>query len=116
MIVSITCRHGTENAALRSEAGNGLLALSKYDPTITRAQVVFSRETHHKNAENLLTCHLSVCRENKEQVDIYEHQPSEQLAFRRAQERMIQRISRHHSRRYSTRKHIQEFEQSSIGG
>ncbi len=116
MIVSVTCRHGTENAALRSEAASELLALSKYDPTIMRAQAVFSRETHHKKADNLLTCHISVCMAHRERVDIYEHQPTEQQAFRRAQERVIQRIGRNHARRYSARKHVPDFEPVSVGG
>ena len=53
MIVSKTCRHGTEARIGRNDIGRELMALSRYVPTITRAQAVFSKETHHRNSEDL---------------------------------------------------------------
>jgi hypothetical protein len=97
MIVSITCRHGTEANTNRDEVGRELLALSKYDPGITRAQVIYSKDTHHKNAADLVTCHLSIYAPNKHQVDIYEYQPTEMQAFYQAKERAIKQITRNYS-------------------
>ena len=94
MIVSITCRHGTETNTSRDEVGREISALLKYDPEITRAQVIYSKDTHHKNAADLVTCHLSIHAPNKHQVDVYEHQPTEMQAFYQAKERAIKQIKR----------------------
>ena len=100
MIVSITCRHGTEARVGRNEIGRELMALSRYVPTITRAQAVFSKETHHRNSEDLVTCHLSIHIPNRRPIDIYEHQPSESQAFDKARDRVVNQITRDLSSRY----------------
>lgn len=94
MIVSITCRHGTEARIGRNDIGRELMALSRYVPTITRAQAVFSKETHHKNSDELVTCHLSIHIPNRRPIDIYEHQPSESQAFDKARERVVNQMAR----------------------
>ena len=102
MIVSITCRHGTEAHVGRNDIGRELIALSRYVPTITRLQAVFSKETHHRNSEDLVTCHLSIHMPNRRPIDIYEQQPSELQAFDKARERVVNQMTRscsskHHS-------------------
>lgn len=94
MIVSITCRHGTKAHIGRSEVGRELIALSKYVPSITRTQVVFSKDTHHKSSDDLVACHLSIHIPNRRPIEIYEHQPTELQAFDRARERAIKQITR----------------------
>lgn len=94
MIVSITCRHGTENHVGRNDIGRELIALSRYAPTITRAQVVFSKEAHHRNSEDLVTCHLSIHIPNRGPIDIYEYQNTEVLAFDRAKDRVVKKLTR----------------------
>jgi len=94
MIVSITCRHGTDAHIGRSDVYRSLMALSEYVPTITRAQAVFSKETHHKKSADLVTCHLSVHIPNRAPIDIYERQSSEAQAFDKARERVIQQMTR----------------------
>ncbi len=94
MIVSITCRHGTEAHVSRNDIGRELMALSRYVPTIIRARAVFSKETHHRNSEDLVTCHLSIHIPHRRPIDIYEHQTSESLAFDMARERVANRMIR----------------------
>lgn len=105
MIVSITCRHGTEANASRNEVGRELLVLSEYDPKITRAQVIFSKDTHHKNAADLAICHLSIYVPNKHQVDIYEYESTEMQAFYKAKERAIKQITRNYSHKHKSHKY-----------
>ena len=42
MIVSIACRHGTEFCVDRGEVGCGLMALTKYVQSITRAHAILA--------------------------------------------------------------------------
>lgn len=105
MIVSITCRNGTEENTRRSEINRELLSLSNFDSEIARAQVVFSKQTHHKNSSDLVTCHLSLSLPNKQKVEIYEHQWAEMNAFHRAKERAIKSIKRDHSSKFVSLKH-----------
>lgn len=97
MIVSITCRHGTEAYVGRNDIGRELIALSRYVPTITRAQAVFSKEAHHRNSEDLVTCHLSIHIPNRRPINIYEHQSSESQAFDKAKERVVNQMTRNSS-------------------
>ena len=106
MIVSITCRNGTEENTLRCEINRELLSLSNVDSDIARAQVVFSKQTHHKNSSDLVTCHLSISLPNKHKIEIYERQSTEINAFYRAKERAIKAIRRDHSSRFSSLKHL----------
>ena len=103
MIVSITCRHGTQVNTYRNEVSSELMALSKYVPTITRVQAVFSKETHHKHADDLITCHLCIHIPDKHQLNIYSHQPTEMQAFDHAKERIIEKIHRVTSIKYLPR-------------
>ena len=100
MIVSITCRHGTEAHVGRNDIGRELIALSRYVPTITRLQAVFSKETHHRNSEDLVTCHLSIHMPNRRPIDIYEQQPSELQAFDKARERVVSQMTRSYSSKH----------------
>ncbi|MBL4763451.1 MAG: hypothetical protein JKY93_12240 [Gammaproteobacteria bacterium] len=116
MIISITCRHGTEAQISRSDIGQELATLSKFVPVITRTQVVFSKETHHKCSGDLVTCHLSVHIPNRRPIDIYEHQSTELQAFDRARERAIKQITRSStSSRHSRYPHLvtENLEQAS---
>ena len=89
MIVSITCRHGTEAHVGRNNIGRELMALSQYVSTFTRAQAVLSKETHHRNSEDLVTCHLPIHIPNRGPIDIYEHQPSGSQVFDKARCRVV---------------------------
>lgn len=93
MIVSVTCRHGTQTYTNRKSVEAELAALSLYNPEIVRAQAVFSKETHHHNAENLVTCHLSISIP-KHHVNLYAFDATAMQAFGRAKERLINQISR----------------------
>lgn len=104
MIVAITCRNGTDSGTRRNEVNRELLALSKYDADIARAKVIFSKHTHHKNADDLVTCHLCIALPNRHQVDIYEEQPAEMQAFERAKERAIAKIRRSSPSRHPSHK------------
>ena len=94
MIISITCRHGTEDKKFRHHVASELILLLRCMSTITRIQVVFSKETHHKKNGDLVTCHLSIHVPNKNQIDIYEHWPNKNMAFDWAQERAVSTLSR----------------------
>ncbi len=100
MIVSITCRHDTEAHVGRNEIVRELMALTQYVPTITRAQAVFSKETHHRKSKDLVTCHLSIHIPNRRPIDIYEHQPSGSQAFDEAREQVVNQITRDLSSKY----------------
>lgn len=104
MIVSITCRNGTNSNINRSNLDRQLNKLSKYEQAITRAQVVFSRESHHRHSDDLVTCHMSVSLPGKRNIDVYERQPSEVQAFGVAHERAIQQLARSGHSWKSTRK------------
>lgn len=106
MIVSITCRHGTEARVGRNNIGHELMALSRYVPTITRAQAVFSKETHHRNSEELVTCHLSIHIPNRRAIDIYEHQSSESQAFDKARDRVVNQMTRNSSSKYHSSRQL----------
>ena len=93
MIVSITFRHGTKARMGRNDTCRELMALSTCVSSITRAQTVFSKETHHKNSEGLVTCHLSIHIPNRRPIDIYEHQPSEVWAFDKASGRVVKQMT-----------------------
>lgn len=99
MIVSITCRNGTEANISRSKLGGQLIKLSRYAPAITRAQVVFSREGHHKHSRDLVTCHMSISVPGKRKIDVYERQSSEAQAFGIARERAVKQLTRGDLRR-----------------
>lgn len=94
MIVSVTCRHGTQANINRDEVRWELLTLYKYSSSIVRTQVIFSRETHHKSADDLVKCHLSIYTPNRHQIDIYALEPTELLAFDQAKARAIHQLSR----------------------
>ena len=109
MIVSITCRHGTEANVGRNDICRELMALSRYVPTIIRAQAVFSKETQYKNSEDLLTCHLSIHIPSRRPIDIYEHQTSESQAFDKARERVVKQMIRNSSsKHYSSQQLLAE--------
>ena len=93
MILSVTCRHGTDANINRSSIRRELLDLARYEPSITRSNAVFTKERHHRQGEDLVTCHLSIHMAGRPQVDIYEQQNSEWQAFHRAMERVVRRLS-----------------------
>lgn len=99
MIVSITCRHGTESKALRKRADADCRALAKYMPAITRVQVIFSKRSHRKKAPDLVTCHILIQIPHKRHIDIYEHQATGNLALSKAMERVAEQLSRLQPRR-----------------
>ena len=93
MIVSVACRHGTKVSTNRRRVEAGLAELSLYNSEILRAEATFSKETHHHNADNLVTCHLSVSIPNH-QVNLYAADASAMQAFGQAKERLINQLSR----------------------
>lgn len=88
MIISISFRHGTENKALRNRAAAECKTLQRFMPGVTRAEVVFYRQTHHRKYAELITCHISVKAAQKRSFNIYEHQANEVFAFDHALERI----------------------------
>ena len=115
MIVSITCRHETDTKIQRFQVNQELRALLKYDSSIIRTLAVFSKDTHHKNAEDLVTCHLSIHIPNRPQIDIYEHQQTEMHAFNRAKERAVKQITRHHSLKRAPHVYLSSIGQINLG-
>lgn len=96
MIVSITCRHGTESDIDRNAIHRELMGIRKYNATITRCQLIFSQETHYRQGDNLVTCHLSIHLPGRHHIDIYEQRPSLTQGFERAKDRAIQQLIRLH--------------------
>lgn len=98
MIISLTFRHGTEEKLSRDTAKKALSELSELSPRITRAQLVFSKETQHTHHEDLITCHLSIHLPNHESIEVYDRRPSEiealDQAISCAKRRLLQTISK----------------------
>lgn len=109
MIISVTCRHGTDVIVNRQYTQSALFTLSKYASTIIRAQAVFSRETHHQKSKELITCHLSIHLPTQHGIEIYEHSSSPKIAFEKAKERMIVQLSRHVRRSLSFKTERYEY-------
>lgn len=94
MIISVTCRHGTQRHVNRKEIGRELVELYRLVPVISRTQVVFCKETHRKPSADQVTCHLSVEIPRRKPIDIYQQHETESQAFYRARERVIQTMTR----------------------
>jgi ribosome-associated translation inhibitor RaiA len=99
MVESITFRHGTENKFLRQFVRSECQKLTQFLPSITSVNVVISRESKQRPSKNRMSCHISIHAANKQNVDIYEQQPSELQAFDCALERAIAKLSRYHEQK-----------------
>ncbi len=97
MIVTTTFRHGIEDSTLRSRVQKECVSIARYMPQITRIQVIFGKETHHRKSEHLVTCHMVLSLSGKNPVNIYERCRSPGMAFDKARERAVSSLSRIHA-------------------
>lgn len=94
MILSVTCRHGTDKFLNQQNVRNEISDLSKFAPDITRAKAIFSKQINQQSKSEQVLCHLSICLPHKQFLDIYEYQKSGANAFTRAKERLLNALGK----------------------
>lgn len=114
MIISITCRNGTDTHICRKEIQSQLAELSKFSSNITRIQIVFSKKTHRKNADDLIVCHLSIQQANRKSIDIYESRATNIKAFNKAKDRAALQLRHVANKSFSRRSTISSFAESEL--
>ena len=94
MIISITCVHDALTEIERRDVERELTVFGEYDSSITRIEVIFTKQTHNTRLANLVTCHVSIQAPNHRHIDVYEQQPSVYESFDKAKELAIKKLSK----------------------
>lgn len=94
MIISIRCCDSTKTLVDHIKVEQQLLTLSQYKPSITRAQVIFSKNNYHDKSDDV-TCRLFVHLLDVHPINITEHQTNEMYAFKCAIARLIHELTQH---------------------